>query len=143
MEKQNPTKKEIKNNITKDENTFDAVKDNYAKRTDELDHFAKRLTNAYGDLNTELLYGSLNVLQHCLDLEEKHSQDFPLWYPSQLATNLVKQNTEAWIQAVQNVDTMYVESLKNIKNNVRAFNKNSNLFIQSVDRFYDFYKIPQ
>jgi len=133
--------KEFKENVENKKLT-ETIKDNYSKRTDEVDHFSKRVMNACGELNTECLYGSLSTVQQFIDLQGKRSNDFPIWYPIDFMQNMLKQNTEAWIQAVHNFDSVYVDGLKNIKNNVRALNKNSSLFLQSLDRIYDLYKFP-
>jgi len=119
------------------EEFLDSLKENYVRRTEEVDAFSKRLSNACADVNTEFLYGSLNFIQHCLDFQRKYSNQYSGLYSSDLISNMVRQNTKAWIQAVQNTDTLYIEGMKNIKNNLRALNKNSILFLQSAERGYD------
>jgi len=137
-----PTKEFTEKKVEKEKLT-DIIKDDYSKRIEEMDHFSQRLMSAYGDLNTECLYGSLNIAQHFIDMQEKNSRVFPAWYSTDMMPNMVKQNTKAWIQAVQNIDSIYIEGLKNIKNNLRAINKNSILYVQMLERFSSLYnKFP-
>jgi len=121
----------------KEQNFADNIKDNCTKKIENLDHFAKRAMQAHVDLNTELLYGSLNVAQHYIELQEKIWRDTPTLYPVDFMANMFEQNTETWVKGLENIDTVYIEYLKNFKNNIRSINKNSNLIIQSIDRFYD------
>lgn len=136
MEMQDQSKKDNSEKIAEND-LHDVVKDNYSKRIEEVDHFTKRLMNAYGEACTEFLYGSLNIAQHFLDMQQKYSSVFPFWYSTDLLQNMIKQNTKAWSQVIQNADSIYVESWKNVKNNLRASNKNSILFIQSLDSVCD------
>ena len=141
--KQDLSPKEFTEEKVENKKLTDAVKDNYSKRIEEVDHFSRRLMNACCDLNTECLYGSLNIAQHFIDMQGNKSREFPALYPTDLMLNLIKRNTQAWSQAVQNMDSIYIEGTKNIKNNVRAMNKNSILFIQTLERIYSLYnKFP-
>ena len=115
------------------------LKDNYAKRIEEVDHTSKRLVNASGDLNTEFLYGSLNIAHQFVDMQEKYLQNFPILLSKDLTLDSVKRNTEAWINTVQNIDSANVESLKNARNLLKAINRNFILYLQSLERIYDFY----
>ena len=124
-------------NADQKEQVLDSLKDNYVRRIEEVDAFSKRLSNACADVNTEFLYGSLNLIQHYLDFQKKHTNQFSGWYSTDLITNLVKQNTKAWVQAVENTDTLYIQGMKNMKNNLRALNKNSILYLQSTERACD------
>jgi len=132
----------IKNEIkpTQQEEFFDSLKENYVKRIEEVDAFSRRLSNAYTDVNTEFLYGCINTVQHFLDLQKKYSNQYPGWYFTDFMANITKKNTEAWIQAVHNIDSISIEGMKNMKNNLRAINKNSILAIQSVERGHDIYE---
>lgn len=124
-------------NIDQKEQVLDSLKENYVRRIEEVDAFSKRLSNACADVNTEFLYGSLNLIQHYLDFQKNHTNQFSGWYSTDLITNLVKQNTKAWIQVLENTDTLYIQGMKNMKNNLRALNKNSILYFQSAERACD------
>lgn len=126
--------------IEQHEEFFDLLKENYAKRVDEMDAFSRRLSNACIDVSTEFLYGCLNIMQHYLDLQKRYSNQFPAWYFADFTEKMVRQNTEVWIQAVQNFDSVCIEGMKNMKNNLRALNKSSILCIQSIERAYDVYE---
>jgi hypothetical protein len=120
-----------------------AVKENYVRRIDEIDAFSKRLSNMCVEVNTEFLYGCLDVSQHCLDLQKKYSSQFPWIYSPDLMTNVIKQNTDAWIHTVQNIDETSIETLKNLKNSLKSFHKNSVLLIDNTDRIFDIYEKNQ
>jgi len=124
-------------NTDQKEQVLDSLKENYVRRIEEVDAFSKHLSNACTDVNTEFLYGFLNLIQHYLDFQKKHANQYSGWYPTDLITNLVKQNTKAWIQAVENTDSLYIQGMKNIKNNLRALNRNSILYFQSAERVCD------
>lgn len=113
------------------------LKEDYSKRIDEVDAFSKRLANMCVEVNTEFLYGCLDVVQHYLDAQKKHSNQYPWWYTPDFISNIIKQNTKAWIQSVQNVDTVCIDSMKNLKNNLRSLNKNTVLFIQNTEKIAD------
>lgn len=127
-------------NTEQQRKTIDTLKENYIRRVDEVDSFSKRFTTMCTEINTEFLYGWLNIAQHCLDLQKKYSGQYPWWYSSDLATKVVKQNTEAWIQTVQNIDSICIDSMKNMKNNMVGENKSVTQCIQNMERFYDIYK---
>ena len=114
--------------------TVDFLKEEYAKRVDETDNFSKRIFVMYDQISTEFLYGSLNIIQHSLELQNKVSTQYGNVIIPQYMTSIVKQNTNAWIHFLQNNDTLYIESLKNLKNNIRAINNNIILCIQSMER---------
>ena len=113
------------------------LKENYIRRIDEIDAFSKRLSNMCVEVNTEFLYGCLDVSQHCLDLQKKYSAQFPWAYSPDLITTVIKQNTDAWIHTVQNIDETSIETLKNLKNSLKSFHKNSVLLIDNTERIYD------
>jgi hypothetical protein len=114
--------------------TIDFLKEEYTKRVDEADNFSKRIFSMYGQISTEFLYGSLNIIQHGLELQNNSSNQYGNLLDPQFMTGIVKQNTNVWIHFLQNIDTLYVESLKNLKNNMRAMNNNAILCIQSIER---------
>lgn len=114
--------------------TIDILKEEYTKRVDEADNFSKRIFGMYDQINTEFLYGSLNIIQHSLELQNNVSNQYGNLLAPQFMTGIVKQNTNAWINFLENSDTLYVESLKNLKNNMRAMNNNAILCIQSIER---------
>lgn len=115
------------------ENFLHDLKDDYSKRIEEVDAFSKRLSNACVEVNTECLYGCLDVVQHSLDLQKNYAKLYPWWFSPAFMTNLIKQNTDAWIQTVQNIDAICVDSMKNMKNNLRSFHKNAVLYIQNAE----------
>jgi hypothetical protein len=117
-----------------------ALKENYIRRIDEIDAFFKRLSNMSVEVNTEFLYGCLDVTQHCLDLQKKYSYQLPWLYSPDLMTNVIKQNTDAWIHTVQNIDETSIETMKNLKNSLKSFHKNSVLLIDNTERIYDIYE---
>lgn len=116
------------------EKFIDLLKENYTKTVEEADMFSKRFTQTCADVNTEFLYGWLNVIQHYVDIQEKYAEENPVWYIPNIANSIVKKNTEAWIQSIQNMDSVSIEGLKNLKNSMKTINKNAILFLQSVDR---------
>jgi len=116
------------------EKILDSLKENYTKRIEEVDVFSKRVTQMCADVNSECLYGYLNLIQHYLDLQEKYSTRYFGWIVPDFMSDVIKQNTETWIQAVQNTDSVCVEGLKNVKNNLKAANKNATLCMQSFER---------
>ena len=122
------------------EQLIHTLKEDYVKRIDEVDAFSKRLSNMCVECNTEFLYGCLDIAQHYLDAQKKHPAQFPGWYYPDLIKDVIKQNTEAWIQTVQNIDTVCIESMKNMKNNLRTLNKNVVLFLNNSERVYDIYE---
>lgn len=122
--------------------TIDTLKENYIRRIDEVDSFSKRFATVCTEINTELLYGWLNIAQHCLDIQKKYSRQYSGgWkYPSDMATKIIKQNTNAWIQTVHNIDSICIDSMKNMKSNLAGINKGSTQCIQNMERFYEIYK---
>lgn len=116
------------------EKFIDLLRKNYTKTVEEADMFSKRFTQTCADVNTEFLYGWLNVIQHYVDIQEKYAEENPVWYIPNIANSIVKKNTEAWIQSIQNMDSVSIEGLKNLKNSMKTINKNAILFLQSVDR---------
>lgn len=121
-------------NQTEQEKTTDFLKEEYTKRVDEIDHITSRVFNMYGQVNTEFLYGYLNIIQQGLELQNKVSTQYGNLLVPQFVTGIVKQNTNTWIDFLQNIDTVCIESLKNLKNNMRSINNNAILCIQSVER---------
>ena len=101
-----------------------------------MDNFSKRALNMYGQVNTEFLYGYLNIMQHSLELQHKISNQYGDLLVPQFMKDIIKHNTGTWIHLIQNIDTVYIESLKNLKNNLRAINDNSILYIQSLGEGY-------
>lgn len=122
------------------EKFIDSLKENYVKRIEEVDAFSKRFTQMYAEVNTECLYGYLNLVQHYLDLQKKYSNRYSKWLIPDFMSDAVKQNTETWIQAVQNVDSVCIEGLRNVKNNFKAANKNTALCMQSFERASKIYE---
>ena len=122
---------------TNHENFIHTLKEDYSKRIDEVDAFSKRLANMCVEVNTEFLYGCLDVAQHYLDAQKKCSGQYPMMYSPDFMTGVIKKNTEAWIQAVQNIDTVCIDSMKNMKNNLRSLNRNAVLFVQNAERITD------
>jgi hypothetical protein len=86
------------------------------------------------------LYGWLNIIQHYLDTQEKYAEENPVWHIPNVMNSIVKKNTEAWIQSIQNMDSASIEGLKNLKNSMKTINKNAVLFLQSVDRTSKIYE---
>lgn len=127
-------------NETNTEQTIDTLKENYIRRVDEVDSFCKRFATMCTEINAEFLYGWLNTAQHCLDLQKKYLGQYSGWFPSDMAAKVIKQNTETWIQSVHNVDSICIDSMKNMKNNLSGINKSSTQCIQNMERFYDIYK---
>ena len=123
-------------NQTEQGKTIDFLKEEYAKRVDETDNFSKRIFGMCDQINTEFLYGSLNIIQHSLELQNKVSNQYGNMLAPEYMTSFVKQNTNSWIHFMQNIDTLYIESLKNLKNNMRSINNNVILGIQSIERGY-------
>jgi len=120
--------------------TADTLKENYVRRIDEMDSFSKRFTTMCSEINTEFLYGWLNIAQHYVDLQKKYSSQYPVGFPSEIAAKVIKQNTQAWVQAVDNIDSICIDGMKNIKNNLAGVNKGSIQCIQNMERFYNIYK---
>jgi len=120
--------------------TIDALKENYIRRIDEVDSFYKRFTTMHADINAEFLYGWLNTAQHYLDLQKKYSSQYPMLIPFDITSKIIKQNTEALIQTVHNVDSICIDSMKNMKNNMVKINKSSTQCMQNMERFCDIYK---
>lgn len=121
------------------ESLADFLKDNYVKRIDEVDAFSKRMSTAYSEVSTEFLYGWLNLTQHYLDLQKTYMNQTPFPIYSELIRKIAAQNTEVWIQTVQNIDNLCIDCLKNTKNNLRGINKNLVLFLQNMRKMYDIY----
>jgi hypothetical protein len=121
------------------ESLVDFLKDNYVKRIDEVDAFSKRVSTAYSEVSTEFLYGWLNLTQHYLDLQKSYLNQMPTLVYPELIRKITTQNTEVWIQAVQNIDNICIDCLKSMKNDLRAINKNSVLFFQNARKMYDIY----
>lgn len=121
------------------ESLVDFLKDNYVKRIDEVDAFSKRVSTAYSEVSTEFLYGWLNLTQHYLDLQKSYMNQIPLLIYPELLRKIATQNTEVWLQTVQNIDSVCIDCLKNMKNNLRGINKNSVLFLQNARKMYDIY----
>ena len=125
---------------TEPNKTADTLKENYIRRVDEVDSFSKRFTTMCSEINTEFLYGWLNIAQHYVDLQKKYSGQYPVGFPSETAAKVIKQNTQAWVQAVDNIDSICIDGMKNIKNNLAGVNKGSIQCIQNMERFYNIYK---
>ena len=120
--------------------TADTLKENYVRRIDEVDSFSKRFATMCSEINTEFLYGWLNIAQHYVDLQKKYSGQYTVGFPSEIAAKVIKQNTQAWVQAVDNIDSICIDGMKNIKNNLAGVNKGSIQIIQNLERFYNTYK---
>lgn len=125
---------------TEPNKTADTLKENYIRRIDEMDSFSKRFTTMCSEINTEILYGWLNIAQHYVDLQKKYSGQYTVGFPSEIAAKVIKQNTQAWVQAVDNIDSICIDGMKNIKNNLAGVNKGSIQCIQNMERFYNIYK---
>ena len=125
---------------TEQNQTADTLKENYIRRIDEVDSFSKRFTTMCSEINTEFLYGWLNIAQHYVDLQKKYSGQYTVGFPSEFAAKVIKQNTQAWVQAVDNIDSICIDGMKNIKNNLAGVNKGSIQCIQNMERFYNIYK---
>ena len=125
---------------TEPNKTSDILKENYIRRIDEMDSFSKRFATMCSEINTEFLYGWLNFAQHYVDLQKKYSSQYPVGFPSEIAAKVIKQNTQAWVQAVDNIDSICIDGMKNIKNNLAGVNKGSIQCIQNMERFYNIYK---
>jgi len=117
--------------------TADTLKENYVRRIDEVDSFSKRFATMCSEINTEFLYGWLNFAQHYVDWQKKYSGQYTVGFPSEIAAKVIKQNTQAWVQAVDNIDSICIDGMKNIKNNLAGVNKGSIQFIQNLERFYN------
>jgi hypothetical protein len=113
------------------------LREDYSKRIDEVDAFYKRMSNMGVEVNTEFLYGCLDVAQHYLDLQQEYSIQYPWLYPSELLRKVIKQNTQAWIQTIQNMDSLGTDGMKNIKNNLRTLNKNTVQSIRNAEKIAD------
>lgn len=125
---------------TKSDEFYDKLKENYILRTQECDNFSKRISNACVDVNTESLYGALNLIQQYVGLQKKYAHSYPVWYNYDAIIKQSKIITEAWNQSVQYMDSFYVESLKHTKNNLRSTNSTLIQVIQNIGRFYDIYQ---
>ncbi len=125
---------------TEQNKTADTLKENYIRRIDEVDSFSKRFATMCSEINTEFLYGWLDIAQHCVDLQKKYSGQYSVGFPSEIAAKVIKQNTQAWVQAVDNIDSICIDGMKNIKNNLAGVNKGSIQCIQNMERFYNIYK---
>jgi len=125
---------------TEQNKTADTLKENYIRRVDEVDSFSKRFTTMCSEINTEFLYGWLNIAQHYVDLQKKYSGQYSVGFPSEIAAKVIKQNTQAWVQAVDNIDSICIDGMKNIKNNLAGVNKGSIQCIQNMERFYNICK---
>ena len=68
---------------TEQNKTADMLKENYIRRVDEVDSFSKRFTTMCSEINTEFLYGWLNIAQHYVDLQKKYSSQYPVGFPSE------------------------------------------------------------
>jgi hypothetical protein len=75
-----------------------------------------------------------------VDLQKKYSSQYPVGFPSEITAKVIKQNTQAWVQAVDNIDSICIDGMKNIKNNLAGVNKSSIQCIQNMERFYNIYK---
>jgi hypothetical protein len=113
------------------------LREDYSKRIDEVDAFYKRMSNMGVEVNTEFLYGCLDVAQHYLDLQQEYSNQYPWFFPSELLRNVIKQNTQAWTQTIQNMDSLGTDGMKNIKNNLRTLNKNTVQSIRNAGKIAD------
>lgn len=116
------------------EEFLNALREEYSKRIDEVDAFYKRTTNMAVEVNTELLYGCLDTIQHYLDLQQKYSGQFPWLYSSDLMTKVIRQNTRAWISSIQNIDILCIDIMKNMKSNLKTLNKNTVQVIQNAQK---------
>ncbi len=56
---------------TEQNQTADTLKENYIRRIDEVDSFSKRFATMCSEINTEFLYGWLDIAQHGVDLQKK------------------------------------------------------------------------
>lgn len=122
-----------KTETIQNEEFLNTLREEYSKRIDEVDAFYKRATNMAVEVNTELLYGCLDTIQHYLDLQQKYSGQFP-WLYSDLITKIMKQNTGMWISSIQNIDTLCIDIMKNMKNNLKTLNKNTVQVIQNAQK---------
>ena len=114
----------------------DILNENYARRIEEVDAFCKRFSNMCGEVNTEFLYGWLNLVQHYVDMQKTYKNPYIGNFTPQIMTDMIKKNTEGWIQTVHNIDTAAIDTMKNLKNNLRAINNGSIVCIQSIERCY-------
>lgn len=119
---------------------LDKLKENYILRVQEFDNFCKHMSNACVDVSNEFLYGSLNTIQHFIDLQKKYSSKFTPWYDQNLMIKQSKLITESWIQTLQNIDSFYIELQNHTKGNLRTINKSAVQFIQDFEKFYDIYQ---
>lgn len=133
QQKEKPIAKKAKN-----DRFFDQVNQNYAKRSDEVEHFSKHLFNLCADLNSEFINGCLNIMQHFVEIQKKHSDRLPMWYATDQTLNWMEQNNKAWLQAVENTDTVCSDVLNNCKGIMRMYNGNYQNCVQFFERNYEF-----
>lgn len=117
---------------------FDQVNQNYAKRSDELEHFSKHLFNLCADLNSECIHSYLNTIQHFVEMQNKHSDRMPMWYPTDQILNWMEQNNKSWVQALENTDSIYTNVLNNCKNFIRVCSDTCQSSMQFFERNYEF-----
>lgn len=121
----------------KNEKFFNEVNNNYGKRVGEIEHFSKHFFNLLTDLNAEFIHDCLNIAQHRVDMQKKYSSNFLTWYPSNLILNMMERNNQAWIQAVENTDSMYTNIFYNCKNLLRICNENYLQYMKYFGRNYE------
>ncbi|MCH7966085.1 MAG: hypothetical protein IIB02_01495 [Thaumarchaeota archaeon] len=127
------TRKESEN-----EKNINKVNVSYGKRVEEAEHFSKHIFNLCADLNAESLHDCLNIAQHYADMQKKYSNDFPTWYPTDNILSLMERNNHAWVQAVENTDSMYTNILNNCKSILRMCNENYLQSMKYFERNYEF-----
>ena len=123
---------------SENEKFFNKVNDSYGKRTEETEHFSKHMFNLCADLNAEFLHDCLNIAQHYADMQKKHSDGFPTWYPTDNIQSLMEKNNQMWVQTVENTDSMYTNVLNNCKNILRMCNENYLQSMKYFERNYEF-----
>lgn len=134
---------EKENFVEENERMFSFIRENWMKRTDEIDSFSKRVLNSCEEINNEFILGCSNFVQHCLDLQKAYSNQFPMFFIPDLTRKIIAQNTDIWVHYVQNFDSVCVDCLKGIKNNIRAYNNNMILFLQSMQKLYNIYGVEK
>ncbi|MBI3639310.1 MAG: hypothetical protein HY223_03245 [Thaumarchaeota archaeon] len=126
--------------VSSKEKFFDKLKENYVQRIQECENFSKRFSTACLDVNTEFLYGMLDLIQQNIDLQKKYAKYFPSWWNYNMAIKQSNMLTEAWIQSIQHLDSFYIEFLKYMKTNLRTNNKTLVQITQDAERYLDIYK---
>ena len=122
---------------------LETLKLDYKRRIEEVDNFSRNFSNSSADFRSQCLAGLSELLQYYLDLQKKFTKSFPLWYDTDLMSRQSKMITQALVNTMHDVSSLYTSLLDYWAKNARIFNQGMMQIMQMAEMYNDmFEKVP-